>query len=180
MADTFKMNRLASIFTLSLLYFTHAVTATVAGDKDSHAAVLRVEEVGANALGPSVSAKAKTYTRVVAKANNGKYLVALYSNVGILRMQGAYLDSMLTVEDGIFTYYHPNGRLESKGAYRAGVKSGTWLRYGLDGAQLAERNYASHSVHGLVQRTTTASLGDAQMAERAGAADRRDLAPVEF
>lgn len=179
-AETSKMNRLTSILTISLLFFTHAVMAAGAGDIESETVILRVEKVGPKALGLVASKEANTFTRVVAKGDNGKYLVAVHSNAGILRMQGAYLDSTLTLEDGIFFYYHPNGRLESKGAYQAGIKAGTWFRYGLDGKQLSERNYTGRSVNELVNGTTIASVRDAQPVERAGTADKRNFVAAEF
>jgi hypothetical protein len=56
-------------------------------------------------------------------------------------MRGAYRDSTLQVEDGLFTFCYANGRVESTGQYVQGNKVGTWLRYAVDGTPLAERNY---------------------------------------
>lgn len=140
-------------------------------------------KVGPEALGASASAGTATYTRVVARsANEGRFLVAIHSNAGILRMQGAYLDSTLTVADGIFKYYHPNGRLESTGTFTAGIESGTWLRYGPDGKELSERVYTGRSVDDLVQGTDRSpmTIGGPQLVDPSPATNKRRTVSSEF
>lgn len=146
------MKRFPTLLSLSLLCLTQVALASRNAEEDERTVILRIENVGPEALGLSADPANGPFVRVVAKASNGKYLVAVQSNIGIIRMQGAYLDSNLTVEDGIFTYYHPNGRLECKGCYAGGIKTGTWIRYGLDGTRLSERVYTGRSVEELVQQ----------------------------
>jgi hypothetical protein len=51
------------------------------------------------------------------------------------------MDGSLRVEDGVFTFYHPNGKVESTGRYVKGLKTGVWLRYDKWGRDLAEKVY---------------------------------------
>jgi len=72
---------------------------------------------------------------------NGLYEVIVKSNIGLTLLKGQYVNGELSVPHGEFTYYHPNGRLECKGRYDHGVKSGRWVRYDLSGNELAVREY---------------------------------------
>ena len=130
--------------------------AGTAPGTESGTEIIRVENVGIQALGYAELATAASHdderlVRIVALASNGRYLVAVRSNIGIMRMKGAYLDSALTVEDGNFSFYYANGRIESEGHYQHGSKSGTWLRYAMDGAQMAERNYTGLNTEELLK-----------------------------
>ena len=73
---------------------------------------------------------------------NGLTEVMVKSNIGLTLLKGQYLNRDLSVPHGEFTYYHPNGRLESKGRYDHGVKSGSWVRYDLSGNELSVREYS--------------------------------------
>jgi len=44
-------------------------------------------------------------------------------------LRGTYADSLFEVPHGTFTYYHPNGSVESTGLYDAGRKTGAWRRF---------------------------------------------------
>ena len=178
------MNRVTLAFVICLLSMPLFTSAAAPLEFSSKAVILRVERVGPEALGLSKSATGESFIRVVARSGNGKYLVAINSNAGILRMQGAYLDSSLAVQDGVFTYYHPNGRMESEGRYVAGMKSGTWVRYAIDGARLSERNYTGRSVDELIQggglprSSTTAEV--VKTGVPTVGMDRRQSTPIEF
>ena len=178
------MNRVTLAFVIGLLSMPFYTAAAAPLEFSSKAVILRVERVGPEALGLSASATGESFIRVVARSGNGKYLVAVNSNAGILRMQGAYLDSSLAVQDGVFTYYHPNGRMESEGRYVAGMKSGTWVRYAIDGGRLSERNYTGRSVDELIQgQKLQSSSPTAEVingGDRSVEMDRRQSTPVEF
>lgn len=58
-----------------------------------------------------------------------------------LKAEGRYADPDLEIEDGIFTFYHPNGKIESTGAYAQGWKSGVWQRFDEWGHPLSEKVY---------------------------------------
>lgn len=64
-----------------------------------------------------------------------------YTMDGRLKVDGRYKDAALTIEEGTFTYYHANGRVESQGDYTMGNKAGLWMRYDVAGNQLAEKIY---------------------------------------
>ena len=176
------MNRVFATFSILIIGMSNALYAAFPSETANKSVILRIEKVGPEALGLAAEADGGTYVRVVAKAGNGRFLVAVRSNVGILRMQGAYLDSALVVEDGVFTYYHPNGREESNGRYQAGIKTGTWVRFGVDGQELSERVYTGHSVDELSQGTV-ANLPTAVVPEVVRPAvdsDRRESIPMQF
>ncbi|MBK9421363.1 MAG: hypothetical protein IPN44_09975 [Flavobacteriales bacterium] len=178
------MNRVTLAFVIGLLWLPLFTAAAAPLELSSKAVILRVERVGPEALGLTAGTQGETFVRIVAKAGNGKYLVAVNSNAGILRMQGAYLDSALAVQDGVFTYYHPNGRMESEGRYVAGIKSGTWVRYAIDGARLSERNYLGLPVDQLIQgqQGVGASANSVVNGNGNGTLEpqRRQISPVQF
>jgi len=60
---------------------------------------------------------------------------------GRLKMEGHYADKMLQTENGKFTYYYTNGKVESTGNFVMGSKSGLWLRFHADGRPKAEKLY---------------------------------------
>jgi len=80
---------------------------------------------------------------------NGLIEVIVKSNIGLTLLKGQYLNGDLSVPQGEFTYYHPNGRLECKGRYDHGVKSGSWVRYDLSGNELSVREYSGMSTEEL-------------------------------
>lgn len=150
------MQLMKTYINILFLAFFLCPSATMASGFEGDAAVqvIRVEKITINDLGygdvKHAFADGERLVRVVARASNGRYLVAIQSNAGIVRMRGAYLDSALNVEDGIFTFYYANGRMESSGQYARGVKTGTWLRFALDGTKLAERHYTGHDTEGML------------------------------
>lgn len=77
-----------------------------------------------------------------ADGRNGDHFVGkTYSIDGMLKVEGTYADKELSIEDGMFTYYHANGKIESHGNYEMGLKSGLWERYDVDGNKLPEKIY---------------------------------------
>ncbi|MBV6404858.1 MAG: hypothetical protein IT228_02505 [Flavobacteriales bacterium] len=80
------------------------------------------------------------HLRAVTATDQG-HAVRVTGPTGSLRMTGTYRDADLRVAHGIFAYHHPNGLLESQGAYVGGVKHGVWQRYDEAGRALAERCY---------------------------------------
>ncbi len=100
------------------------------------------------------------FFRNVSIAANGSYEVVIKDKNDRMRMTGSYADVDLQQAQGEFTYYYPNGNVESTGLYVNGAKSGTWLRYHSDGSPRAERNYT-----GMTWEDMAVSLG---MASKAG------------
>ena len=178
-----------ALLPILLMSFSMSSFAGTAPGTESGTEIIRVENVGIKALGyAELATAASNYeerlVRIVARASNGRYLVAVRSNIGIMRMKGAYLDSALTVEDGNFAFYYANGRIESEGHYLHGSKSGTWLRYAMDGAQMAERNYTGLNTEELLTAAGVAgkaNFGSAKEPDAVAAPPtRRSSAPVEF
>ncbi len=73
-----------------------------------------------------------------------------YSIEGVLKVEGVYADKALSIEDGLFTYYHPNGKVESRGTYEMGLKSGLWERFDANGNELAEKIYDTKVLENIV------------------------------
>lgn len=69
------------------------------------------------------------------------YAVAITYPDGRPRMMGRYEDVALNIPDGEFTYYYPNGQVESTGAFDHGYKAGTWKCYTANGSARADRFY---------------------------------------
>jgi hypothetical protein len=79
------------------------------------------------------------------KVNKGQntYNVEAYDRSDRLKMKGRSLDPKGQVWHGSFEFYHPNGKIESKGQYLDGAKVGIWERFDMNGKPLAERMYAA-------------------------------------
>ncbi|MBL8010725.1 MAG: energy transducer TonB [Flavobacteriales bacterium] len=92
------------------------------------------------AMEPIVQKKA-AYYRTTAGMDGELYIGKTFTIEGKLKAEGTYRDADMTLPHGEFTFYHPNGRVESKGEYINGNKSGIWLRYDAWGEPLAEKIY---------------------------------------
>lgn len=69
------------------------------------------------------------------------YRGRIYTMDGVLKAEGHFADPQLRIQHGLFTFYHPNGKVESTGRYEMGRKSGVWQRYDEWGQELAEKVY---------------------------------------
>lgn len=54
---------------------------------------------------------------------------------------GTFASEELTIKDGKFTFYYPNGNVESKGEYKDNIKIGEWKRFELDGSEKPSLHY---------------------------------------
>ncbi|HEX2617567.1 MAG TPA: hypothetical protein VHL57_08495 [Flavobacteriales bacterium] len=100
-------------------------------------------------LQPTSKGKAAFY-KEPAGETNGHFLGRIYELNGTLKAEGSYFDAELRIEDGHFTFYHPNGKVESTGDYVMGNKSGVWQRYDKWGQTLAEKVYDAKPLENLV------------------------------
>lgn len=91
-------------------------------------------------LAPTAKKKAAFY-REQAGREGELFIGRTYTIDGKLKAEGTYADAAMNVPHGQFTFYHPNGRVESKGEYISGNKAGLWLRYDAWGQPLAEKIY---------------------------------------
>jgi len=56
-----------------------------------------------------------------------------YIESGNLQMTGSYLDDAFEIEHDSFIFYHKNGSISQRGAYKNGRKIGVWLKWFDDG-----------------------------------------------
>lgn len=80
----------------------------------------------------------------------GGYLAQIHSLDGKLKAQGRYADPERRIPDGRFTYFFPNGKVESEGAFVMGRKDGIWKRNDKWGRPLAEKVYDNTVMANLV------------------------------
>jgi hypothetical protein len=99
---------------------------------------VRYDLVGADV--PDLSDPESLLLRVARASENGWY-VRVYGHEGILVMTGSYSDEALTIAEGMFTFYHMNGVVESTGPFHLGAKVGVWKRYNERGDPLLDRIY---------------------------------------
>lgn len=69
------------------------------------------------------------------------YKAKIFTLDGTLKGEGAFSDPEYLIADGKFTYFYPDGKLESTGNYATGRKDGVWKRYDPRGGELAEKVY---------------------------------------
>ncbi|MBL0128963.1 MAG: energy transducer TonB [Flavobacteriales bacterium] len=91
-------------------------------------------------LSPAVKKKATFYREVTGKEGE-LFMAKTYSMDGKVKAEGSYSDAQLTIQQGSFVFYHPNGRVESRGEYVNGLKTGIWERFDAWGQELAEKIY---------------------------------------
>ncbi len=87
------------------------------------------------------SKKSARYYRVNEGKDGELFIGKTYTVDGKLKAEGRYLDAGLTQPNGPFVFYHANGKVESKGLYVNGNKSGLWERFDVWGGALAEKVY---------------------------------------
>ena len=91
-------------------------------------------------LAPAAKKKAAFY-REHAGRRGDLFQAKTFTLEGKLKVEGTYADSSLNIPHGAFVFYHPNGRVECRGEYVNGSKSGIWERFDAWGEPLAEKIY---------------------------------------
>lgn len=92
------------------------------------------------------SCKKKDATHYLEVSPDGnEYSLKMFDKDQKLKMVGTSVDPMGKTFEGYFEFFHPNGKLESKGEYLEDVKIGIWERFDSRGNRLAERTYAAFS-----------------------------------
>lgn len=110
--------------------------AFTADAQDPKQARLFLSEV----LEPTSKRNAAYYLQTEGK-DGELFIGKIYTLDGKLKAEGRFKDEALTVEEGPFIFYYTNGKVESKGIYAMGNKSGIWERYDVLGHPLAEKVY---------------------------------------
>jgi hypothetical protein len=108
------------------------------------------ERVYLNEVLASASKKTAKYFRVIEGREGDLFVGRTYSIDGTLKSEGTYADQDLQVEHGTFTFYHPNGVVESRGEYMRGHKAGIWERFDQSGRALAEKIYDPQPLENIV------------------------------
>lgn len=89
------------------------------------------------------------YVKKLIKEVDGGYLARIETMDGRTKVEGVYQDRPLTIENGVFTYYYDNGKVESTGTYTLGQKSGVWKRFDQAGNEKAEKVYDIEAIDDL-------------------------------
>ena len=105
-----------------------------------------------NELEPTSQGLATYYAEISTK-EGAEISASIFTMDGILKAQGTYLDPELSMPHGHFTYFFPNGKVESSGDYVKGRKTGVWQRYDKLGNQLAEKIYDAKALGNIVFTT---------------------------
>lgn len=100
-------------------------------------------------LEPSIKKKAVFY-RELSGRDGELFIGKTYTMDGKLKAEGTYADEALNLPHGFFTFYHPNGRVESRGEYIKGNKAGIWERFDAWGQALAEKVYNPEPLENIV------------------------------
>jgi TonB family protein len=143
----------------SFLVLSLTGTATFAGGGAPKPVKVFLSEV----LEPTTRGKAMYYLQ--GEGKDGELFIGrIYTMNDKLKAEGRFRDEALTIEEGPFIYYHPSGKVESKGAYVMGNKSGVWLRYDAAGNALAEKVYnpeaLANILHTRAETMPTFAQGD--------------------
>ena len=72
--------------------------------------------------------KESNYYRITQKLDS-VYKITDYYSTGVLQMDGIVTNLNPEIYDGLFTYYHANGSIESQGSYNDNKKIGIWNYY---------------------------------------------------
>lgn len=86
------------------------------------------------------------FVRELTEFSPGKFTARVTDTEGRLKFEGVYiLEEGKLYEQGEFIFYYPNGKVESRGMYEYGVKTGTWERYDNFGNRKADKYYNPES-----------------------------------
>ncbi|MFN3874635.1 MAG: energy transducer TonB [Flavobacteriales bacterium] len=100
-------------------------------------------------MAPTVKKKAVYYRQLTGQEGH-LYIGKTFTMSGKLKAEGTYLDDGLSLPHGRFTFYHPNGKVESRGEYVNGNKAGIWERFDPWGQPLAEKIYNPEPLYNIV------------------------------
>lgn len=87
-----------------------------------------------------------SYRMEISQVDAFTFVGITYDYMDKVKVKGTYIKLGKSFqEDGYFTYYHPNGRIESQGEFDKGVKVGMWKRFDINGKPKTERLYPAES-----------------------------------
>lgn len=125
-----------SLLSIPFILLALVSTAAFGGGKEPKTAKIYLSDV----LEPTSKGKAAYFLQP--EGMDGElYIGKIYTMDGKVKAEGRFRDAALTIEEGPFTFFHSNGKVESQGTYAMGNKSGVWLRFDPWGNALAEKVY---------------------------------------
>lgn len=124
---------------LTLLALLLGTVATGMAQKEVHTLHL-------NSLMQNVSENNAAYKLQLTKTAGNTYKGIIYDYSNTIKAEGNYVQvGKKFLEDGYFTYYYQDGKIESEGNYARGIKVGTWKRYDANGKRKTDRYYPEES-----------------------------------
>lgn len=103
-----------------------------------------------SAMLTTTSRKSATFYRSYEGRKGDLHVGRTYTLDGKIKAEGTYTDESMLIEHGDFVFYHPNGQMESRGAYVMGNKSGVWERFDTGGRPMAEKVYDHEALLSIV------------------------------
>lgn len=98
----------------------------------------------------SCNKRQATYVKKASGQSENGYEAKIETLSGRILATGTYRDKELSIEHGLFTYYHDNGKVESRGNYQFGKKSGEWERFDKNGNAKASKIYDAEVLSDIV------------------------------
>jgi hypothetical protein len=89
-----------------------------------------------------VNQEAAQHTLTLKPSGDGLFTGKLLRDDGSVIFEGQYTPWKDTyIENGSFTFFYPDGKIESSGSYERGARTGVWKRYQPDGSARPNRFY---------------------------------------
>jgi antitoxin component YwqK of YwqJK toxin-antitoxin module len=124
---------------LTLLALVLGTAATGIAQKEMHTMHL-------NALMQNTTESNSTFKLQLTKTAGNNYKGIIYDYSNTIKAEGSYVQvGKKYLEDGYFTYFYQDGKIESEGNYARGIKVGNWKRYDANGKRKADRYYPEES-----------------------------------
>lgn len=99
-----------------------------------------------NALMQNTTESNSTFKLQLTKTAGNNYKGIIYDYSNTIKAEGSYVQvGKKYLEDGYFTYFYQDGKIESEGNYARGIKVGNWKRYDANGKRKADRYYPEES-----------------------------------
>jgi len=88
--------------------------------------------------------KSAKFERKLFKTGEKSFKGEIFNFSGVLKASGEYMEvESDLIPHGDFTFYYPNGQIESQGRYVMGYKVETWRRFMVDGKEMSPKYYKS-------------------------------------
>jgi len=89
-----------------------------------------------------VNEEASKHSLTLNPLDDGSFMGKLLREDGTVIFEGQYISWKDTyIENGSFTFFYPDEKIESSGSYERGARTGVWKRYQSDGRARPNRFY---------------------------------------